>query len=98
MEQRFLKNKNYYYALFSEDVPNFGGNLFTVTYKEGSVIYIVNTYNPEIKLKCKLEESPNMDIITLPNGYHIWRDMCQQKFEDGSFERLELSEQEEFEF
>lgn len=95
---RFINNKNYYSEGLRVLNPGFTGNVFTVTYKSGSVIIISDVYNPEFKVKCSLESTPNMDIITLPNKKLIWRSLCQEKLENGKFEKITVPEYEDFEF
>lgn len=96
---KFLRDKTYFCCFLKEEIPSFGGNTFTVVYKQGNKIHLANAYDKEKVLKCSLEQTPNEDIIELPNGHHIWREFAQEKYADGTFEKLVIRPvDEEFEF
>ena len=85
---KFITEKTYYCFYLKKEAPQFTGNTFTVRYKQGNKIILADPYNEEVKVECSLQVKPKQEIIKLPNGKWIWREFAQEKYENGTFERL----------
>lgn len=93
---KFIINKSYYSPNLKDSTLK--GKLFTILYKSGSKITISDGYDDKNVLICTLESTPNTEIITLPSGENIWRNLCQEKLDNYKFEALNLPKYENFEF